>query len=199
MVCDEYKCIFVHIIKTGGTSIERLLRKSKHHVYAKYYKKRIGCERWDKYFKFTFVRNPWDKMVSQYFYLQRKLMEGDKNLNLTFREFIVNFSSFDESEYTTQHERHKAIKIRYNPVQLPWILNDDGNCMVDFIGRFENLQHDFNTVCDRIGLPGQQLPHKNKSEHKHYTEYYDDETRQIVAEKFAEDIEYFGYVFEGKQ
>ena len=188
MVSNKHKFIFVHIIKTGGESIEKFFQGRKIHKFAKNYKKEVGNKKWNNYFKFTFVRNPWDKMVSQYFYIQKN-KKG--KYNLTFREFILAFQSCPESEYINE----KGIDVRYNPIQLPWILDDNGNCLVNYIGRFENFQQDFNIVCDKIGIPRQKLPHENKSKHNHYTEYYDDETKQIVAEKYAKDIKHFGYKF----
>jgi hypothetical protein len=188
MINHEHRYIFIHIIKTGGSSIEKTFRGRRVHKFAKKYKKQIGSKEWNNYFKFTFVRNPWDKMVSQYFYIQ-KCRGG--NYDLTFREFILAFEYCTESEYILGN----GIAVKFNPIQLPWILDDDGNCLVDYIGRFETLQEDFNIVCDKIGVPRQQLPHENKTKHKHYTEYYDDETRSIVARKFAGDLKRFGYKF----
>ena len=73
----------------------------------------------------------------------------------------------------------------------------------DFIGKFENLEADFNKVCDKIGIPRQRLSHHNCKEqhypgenHQHYSCYYDDESRKLVSDKYRRDIEIFDYTYE---
>jgi hypothetical protein len=190
MISHKHKFVFVHINKTGGTSIEVILRKlsrnwtGQHHLIKKYRRLADTKHGFENYFKFTIVRNPYDRLLSNYFY--RKLMLKDNRVHdLSFKNWITNSR---DGNYSFENclSRH---------TQLDWIVDENGEVIVDFIGKFENLQEDFDTICDKIGIPHQQLPHKNKSKHKHYTEYYDEETKQIVAEKYAKDIEYFGYKF----
>jgi hypothetical protein len=198
MINKDYRAIFVHNPKCGGTSLINILKQhgfSHNRSYGKdsldpnegrfgKIEKSYGNKIISTYFLFTFVRNPYDRMVSSYHYLNKRL--NGKHIPLgvfkNFNDFVKNLFSISDHHwkwhYTLQHT-HIQSKHR--------------KC--DFIGRFENLQEDFNIVCDKIGIPHQQLPHKNKSKHKHYTEYYDDETKSIVAEKYAKDIEYFGYKF----
>jgi len=182
MISHTRKYIFVHINKTGGTSVEAKLRKiSKHHGNKHYniikYRNLANNEHgFENYFKFTIVRNPWDRLVSNYFFRKRR----GKSTSISFKDWVV------KNKFDGCNAKH---------TQLSWISDETGELIIDFIGRFENLQEDFNIICERIGVPHQQLAHKNKSKHKHYTEYYDEETKQIVAEKYAKDIEYFGYKF----
>lgn len=175
MISRKYKCIFVHIIKTGGVSVATALkmRKTHCHMSASAIRKRVGEKKWNSYFKFSFVRNPYDKLVSQYHYNRQSFGYEDA----TFKEYATAFG--------------EGKQISTYPQLNSWYLDEE----VDFVGRFENLQQDFETVCEKIGATDLMLPHKNKSKHKHYTEYYDDEIKQIVAEKYALDIENFGYGF----
>ena len=68
---------------------------------------------------------------------------------------------------------------------------------MNFIGRYENLENDFKTVCDRIGIQ-RQLPHYKLTNHEHYSRYYDEETIDLVSKKYADEISYFNYEFESK-
>ena len=147
-------------------------------------------------FTFTIVRNPWDRVLSTYhfwkqqdathkFYeFDRKIVDYIRSNNMTFKQFV---HGIQEKDPVILSKKHINPYIGY---YFP------GTGYVDYVGRFENLQQDFNTICDKIGIPRQQLPHINKSKHKHYTDYYDDDTKQIVADIYAKDIEYFGYEFE---
>jgi len=143
----------------------------------------------ENHFKFSIVRNPFDWVVSWYFYRKsNSIPRGKANPNCTdgieFKEWLVN------PESTAYNEKGIGLTMS----QLDTIQGNE-KISLDFVGKYENLQEDFNTICDKIGIPRQELLHKNKSKHKHYTEYYDDVTREIVAKKYAKDIEYFGYKF----
>lgn len=173
---DEYSDV-----KSTGTKRTEFLKDNRYytHISAGELKPHFQEKGWDwgKYFSFAFVRNPWSRLVSNYFYRYHRRPNAWKEES--FWDFIFSGAKHSLSANS----------------QLSYMVDTSGNQLVDFIGKYENLQQDFDIVCDKIGIPKQQLPHINKTKHKHYTEYYDNETRDFVAEKYAKDIEYFGYEF----
>lgn len=211
MISNQYKCIFIEVPKTGSTSIRSVIgkpvkphldmqeiesswiyegenflnKKSLRKTYdliPKNIRQKIG-QRWLKsYFKFGFVRNPWDRVVS--LYLRKEGIQKSKEM--TFEEFV----------YWIEYSSDTCKKASTHKYQIDWFKNNDGKIAVDFIGKFENLEQDFDFVARKIGVDV-QLPHKNKNtkNRKHYHEYYNDETKNIIAKKFDVDIEYFGYKF----
>ena len=213
MISFENKCIFVHIPKTGGTSVEDAIWGSNHgkrtvdqlwmgvirpgynkyqtgglqHLLASQIRQEVGAETFDNYFKFTFVRNPWDKVVSQYLYVKKRPMIM-KSMGI---DRGTPFSKYVES-LARDHQVHVQ-----SFEQWQFLLDDHSRSMVDFIGRFENLDSDFQTVAETIGIPGTRLPHKMKNWwRKKYQQYYDERTVQLISEIYAKDIELFGYKFE---
>jgi len=187
MINHKHKFIYIHIFRSGGTSIEKLFDAKIHdHRRCNGYKREYGLEVWNLYFKFAFVRNPWSKTLGHYMWRQQKARYKKKGDDLNFRDWVLKFEENVIGE-TALGDRGEQ---QYNQ-----LFCESGKQMVDYIGRFENLQSDFNIVCDKIGIPQQQLSHTNKTNHKHYTEYYDNETKQIVADRYAKDIDYFAYKF----
>jgi len=202
MISDKYKSVFIHYPKTAGESITSALtptlepKAGRKHLTAIQVKNAFGQEKWEKYFKFSIVRNPWDRAVSWYFHLRKKgdLLHPLNACQIARKCSFLEFCKIVLRDNQVQEEEARAGVRHFIPF-CEWASDEGGNIILDFVGRFENLNNDFAVICKKIGIPRQVLPHSNGSKHKNYIEYYDDETRKIVEEKYAKDIEYFDYKF----
>ena len=225
MLCEAYHCLFVHIPKTAGQSIERfflervglawenraplLLRpnadpragpQSLAHLTAAEYVELgyLSADDFARYYKFAFVRNPWQRLVSEYRY------RDDYVRRYTFKEFVLQ--GMPRAGWTDAY--------RHVIPQYDFLYDAQGRLLVDFVGRFEHLQADFDRVGERLGIAETALPHVNaariptlksrvlgllrgdlRPDHRPYTAYYDDETRAAVDALYRRDIETFGYAF----
>lgn len=180
--------IFIHINKTAGTSIGNAIGLPvKHHQTAREVIASIGRDKWDTAYKFTLVRNPWDKVVSHYEYRRKRNKTGVATRNISFSEWVKKTYGPEKDPF--YYNNPKA----FQP-QVEWLKNDEGHIDIDFIGKFETINEDFDKIKAAIGLVA-ELPHLNASKRAGFREYYDEETREIVANWFREDIEAFGYQF----
>ncbi|RLD45727.1 MAG: hypothetical protein DRJ05_00270 [Bacteroidetes bacterium] len=183
----QQKFVFIHINKTGGVSIGKALGIGKKmHFTALEEKSRLGNYSWSKMFKFSIVRNPWDKVVSHYFFRIKTNQTGLGNNPINFKEWV-------KLTYGEQNPEYFDCPKYFMP-QLNWLTDEKGEIMVDFVGRFENLDNDFQHICKRIGR-NVDLPFLNKSERREYQYYYDDTTKEIVRKWFEKDIIHFNYSF----
>jgi len=178
--------IFIHINKTGGSSIEKALNIPTEHKTALEKIEEIGIKSWNKKLTFTVIRNPWDKVVSQYHY---RVSTNQTNL----RDNPVEFKEWVNLVYGEQDSYYYDTPKMFLP-QLDWITDHNGKILIDAIIRFENLQNDFNDILAKLGRT-KTLPHIKKSKRGNYREYYDEETIEIVRNWFMEDIDKFDYQF----
>lgn len=206
MISHKYKCIFVHIPKCGGSSIESVLWPGERteadlwmgftskygnqyqsgglqHLFATNIVKAVGEDIYESYYKFSFIRNPWDRAVSQYSYMT----ERDD-----LREYIgmPEKCSFKKYLDLITHKEH----VQWAP-QYKFITDGNGELIVDFVGRLETIWRDFGVVANRIGLERYTLPHANKSARRATNSYYDEESIEMVRYFYARDIALFGYEY----
>lgn len=218
MISHKYKCIFFHIPKTAGTSIEKKLEHfktfkrgiqdhrtvkdieplSSHDLLkiiklcdlsfvAKRLRNRlmkkggVSKQHYDTYFKFTFVRNPWARVFSWYMNVMRD-EKHQKDLgisrNCSFKQFL------------NDHLDQWALR-----PQLFWITNINGEIPLDFIGRFEKLQEDFVHVCDVLNIKDNSLPKLIPTTNPLYVDMYDEDMKNIVAQRYADEIRFFKFEF----
>ena len=153
-------------------------RSYDHHVKAMELRDWIPKRIFSDYYKFTFVRNPWDWHVSLYhFVLQYKHHHE--------HELYKSLGSFD---------RYVEWRVNEHPIFLKsFVCNEQDELLVDFVGKFENLEQDFKQVANNLQLPQLELPHLKPSKHKDFRNYYSNRTRQLIYDCHRQDIALFDY------
>lgn len=213
----RHRFLFVHIAKTGGTSIRAALRRYRwgwpysvplgicslmsqatrprhvlgikfpRHAKAVAAKEMLPTDFYDSLFKFTVVRNPWDLQVSSFHHLKRE------HPDLVAE--IPDFSTFIRAKFDPQRPYNFLLDISREQ-QWEYVSDVNGARIVDFIARYETLAEDYRTICERIGIDPPALPHHRRAgDRTHYRSYYDDALREIVGNHYARDVELFGYDF----
>ena len=205
MICHRWKTLFVHIPKTGGQSIEQvfldrmgldwatrgpLLLTTNHdpdagppflaHLTAAEYltKGHLAPIDFADYFRFTVVRNPWERAVSEYKYRYAREMD--------FRDFIL--TAFPGTPGSNE-ERHLM-------PQWSFVHDADGRSIVDRIVRFERLADEFSDISRRIFGEPVALPTVNISpDRRDYREFYDADTRAAIAARYDRDLAWLGYEY----
>jgi len=200
MIGFKKKFVFVHIPRTGGTSIEAFLKPYiefpkqvtnagdlRHFSMDRYYK--IFGDVINDFYKFTVVRNPWDRMVSYYFHLNKEFNEKK------FKKILSLSGRFGQVKDCDFADRVTGPLYFHFESCWYWIHKNPRKEKMGVI-KFESLNRGFASVCADLRLSQGELPWINKRERNHYSEYYNDETKDIIKKAYADDIKAFGYKYE---
>lgn len=182
--------VFIHINKCAGTSVGKALGlPKKQHLTALEVIAEIGEPAWREAFKFTIVRNPWDKVVSHYKHRIKTNQTRMGEQPITFKDWVAaTYSGRREPAYYDQPKMFQQ--------QVEWLKNRKDKVEIDYVGRFEDMSGSFAEIARRIGVDA-TLPHLNRTESSDFRSYYDDATIGMIARWFADDIAQFEYRFDG--
>jgi len=191
MISHNPKLIFIHVPKAAGSSIEFALQKyssvavsfeangnavlKNKHVTAAQVLEAYGKEKYSKYFSFAVARNPWERVVSAFFYLQSINHQGLKGAD-TVHDWVMKGDVWCEP--TSFYVLHK------------------GKMIVDQVLYYDNLDAEFAELCERLEIDTTTLPRNNSSQHQHYRNYFDTSSEKVIAKLFAEDIRHFSFDFD---
>lgn len=197
---DKTSSIYIHIPKTAGTSVADALygnRKVGHGHFNCEEFRLESEEKFETYFKFAFVRNPWDRLVSSYFHLSSPPdWVGTRTKNVSK---YINARSVDFNSFVLLLSSDKRLQSWIHMIPQSDFIFSSGENKVDFIGKFESLNDDVYYVARKLNVDFENLPHNNKSiKNKHYSEYYNEFSLKFVSEFYKQDIDNFNYEFENK-
>lgn len=190
----DHKCIFVHIPKCAGISINKSLfgNLGCGHATIGQYLATLGVKRFDSFFKFTIVRNPWDRLVSAFFFLKNGGMNrfdkdfADKHLYL--------YNDFEAFVHEWVNKENIRKYIHFLP-QGYFLCIGNSEPLVDFIGYYENIEEDYKKIASRIGSKKRLDKLNFRKNKKKYSSYYSSEMLKIVGDVYQKDVDMFGYDF----
>jgi hypothetical protein len=212
-ISTSHRVIFMHVQRTGGTSVLSALRDLslwvqpsrsrfnrlfsrlplvrnperihfRAHDRLAFVQRRLPPEIFQDYLKVAFVRNPYSWLTSTYCTFRR----GKTHRHHPIVAAMSGFPEYVDWEIK-RNKRHQHI----------FLLDRDGDIGIDFVGRFENLPAEFARLCHRIGIDAPALPHRNQNRFEDYKAFYDRETQEKVAEHWKRDIELLGYDFDSNR
>ena len=205
IISGLHKFVFVAIPKTGTHSVRRALREhmgpqdmeqvglfvqrslpvpdlariGHGHISLSQLRPHVKPEEFAAFFKFAFVRNPFDRFVSYSSFITREVGHFDRDPQAVMRHFLAN-PPMDHILFRPQHE---------------FITDEQGQLLTDYVGRVEQMQQSYDEICARIGIPTEPLDQVNSSRRGTYRDYYDEALIEGVAKLYARDLELFGYEF----
>lgn len=206
IISHAHRYVFVPVPKTGTHAVRQALREhlgpddieqvglfvNKRFPYAELAAVRhghfsladvrpyVGAEVADDYFSFAFVRNPFDRFVSYCSFMTRQYGAFEADPQGTMHRILFQLRPVDHVHFQPQHTL---------------LCGADGEVEVDFVGRVETMQADYDAVCERIGIPTRPLDRVNASKRGDYRDYYDQALIDGVADYYRRDLELFGYQF----
>ncbi len=191
IISHQKKIIFIHIQRTGGTSIRYILQdklNGEYNILPQHDNTqtipRELLRQYNNYFSFAFVRNPWDRIFSWFSLIKKTSGKSQQINNHHFTQFLTDLE-FDLKNTTSPY-------FHFN--QLDYICDYANKIWVNKIGRFENFENDLYEILQHIGISDVQIPHLNET-NSDYKNFYTQKSINFVAEKCRRDIEYFGYNF----
>jgi hypothetical protein len=197
----QHNCLFIHIPKTGGTTIEKLLgiyrewpaldlqvlhgalllggqEYQLQHLSFREASQFLPTDLSTTSFTFTFVRNPWDRMVSEYFW------RGGVGYEQEFDLFVER-----ACEIVKSRQELEGRNCHYRP-QVEFL-----DASIDFVGRFETFHSDLTGVLTKLQVITRDIPHEVKTSHRFYADYYSDRSQRRVASAYEADIDSLKYTF----
>ena len=191
---DRRQCLFVHITKSAGTSVAKsLFGELPYHYTAIEYRVIFGRRAFNRYFKFAFVRNPWDRLYSAYSYLRDGgWNEQDRAWYAQHLGQTPDFNTF-VLDWLEPERLHSHLHLQ---PQSHFICDGKGRPLLDYLGYFETLPEDFAHIAQRLGIDS-QLAHVNASQRTDYRDIYTPTAIDKVQRLYRQDIENFGYAFDG--